>query len=189
MRKKIYYTICIILCLGFALSVLKPDKNKKILEEIVSEWNSRKIILPDTIIYYKYGIELVNFNDSSSYKILCYTNRDGCMSCKLKLSDWKQFINKLNSLPYKVPIIFVMNTDNIMDLRKLLRDENFSYPILIDTKDYVNTINRFPTNPRFQTFLLNQKNEVILIGNPVYSQAIEDLYLTFLKEKAFNINH
>ena len=46
---------------------------------------------------------------------------------------------------------------------------------------------RFPhipfQDPMFQIFLLDEKNEVILVGHPLFNTKVEDALLEMLKEK------
>ena len=41
----------------------------------------------------------------------------------------------------------------------------------------------FSKEPRFQTFLLNQNNEVILIGNPIDNKYLWNLYKQTIMNK------
>lgn len=44
----------------------------------------------------------------------------------------------------------------------------FSYPIIYDYHGTLDSLNQFPKNRIFQTFLLDKDNKVILIGNPIW---------------------
>ena len=56
----------------------------------------------------------------------------------------------------------------------------FDEPVCIDEKDSLNLLNRFPQRMDFQTFLLNEDNQVVAVGNPVYNSKVRDLYLKIL---------
>ncbi|MDR2968690.1 MAG: DUF1573 domain-containing protein, partial [Tannerellaceae bacterium] len=55
--------------------------------------------------------------------------------------------------------------------------ERFDFPVCIDLKDELNKLNLFPSDMTFQTFLLDKDNKVAVIGNPVHSLSVKDLYL------------
>ena len=62
-------------------------------------------------------------------------------------------------------------------MRYILREVAFDLPVCVDTEDRLNKLNHFPADAAFQTFLLDRDNKVVIIGNPVYSVAMKDLYL------------
>ena len=49
-------------------------------------------------------------------------------------------------------------------------------------------MNHFPNQTIFQTFLLNKKNEIEIIGNPIHNTNLKDLYLKFLTKNNYNNN-
>ena len=46
--------------------------------------------------------------------------------------------------------------------------------------DKFNILNHFPSEKAFQTFLLNKKNKIIAIGNPILNPKVKELYLKIL---------
>lgn len=73
--------------------------------------------------------------------------------------------------------LFILDMKNISRMEEILRENRFEYPVVIDTRGNLNRLNRFPTDTRFQTFLLDKENRVLIIGNPVYKEAIRDIYI------------
>ncbi len=59
----------------------------------------------------------------------------------------------------------------------LLRQDKFDYPVCIDVNDSFNKLNHLSSIMMFQTFLLNEDNEVIAIGNPIYNPKVKELYV------------
>ena len=43
-------------------------------------------------------------------------------------------------------------------------------------------MNKFNDDPMFQTFLLDQNNKILLIGNPIYNAEIKTLYQNILNK-------
>ena len=76
-----------------------------------------------------------------------------------------------------VPFIFFFQTKNVRELMYILRRDNFSHPVCIDTEDSFNKLNRFPREMMFQTFLVDSENRVKVIGNPIHNLSVKDLYL------------
>lgn len=65
-------------------------------------------------------------------------------------------------------------------MRYVLRRDNFTHPVCVDESDSFNKLNHFPSDVRFQTFLLDKENKVIAIGNPVHNPKIKELYLNII---------
>jgi hypothetical protein len=165
------------------INFISCDKNKKIKESeiIVKEWTGKTVKFPN--------IEPINFhyidyagNDSllrhtitcdKKYKILFYTDSTGCTSCKLSLQVWKKYIKESNS---KVEFLFYFFPKSEEKLLSILVQEQFEHPVYIDINDELNKLNRFPSNPQFQCFLLNKDNNVLAIGNPANNSKIWELY-------------
>ncbi|MCC8096871.1 MAG: DUF1573 domain-containing protein [Tannerellaceae bacterium] len=80
----------------------------------------------------------------------------------------------------EVPFLFFFQSNNYEELYYLFKRERFDHPVCIDSTNEMDRLNNFSYNPTFQTFLLNRANEVILVGNPIYSARMKDLYLKYL---------
>lgn len=72
---------------------------------------------------------------------------------------------------------------DLSEIRELLRRDRFDQPVCIDTGDRLNRANSFPSVFRFQTFLLDKDNRVVIIGNPVHNLVIADLYIDQLSNR------
>ena len=103
----------------------------------------------------------------------------GCMSCKLQLYKWKDFINRLQD----VPVLFYMHPKKVDELQYILEKNFFDYPVCIDVNDSLNKLNHFPTEMEFQTFLLDKNNKVVAMGNPVLNPKVKELYLKIIQGK------
>ena len=76
-----------------------------------------------------------------------------------------------------IPFLFFFQPKDNQELRRILKIDNFSLPVCIDTKDRFNKLNHFPSDMMFQTFLLDKDNKVVVIGNPIHNLKVRDLYL------------
>ena len=180
-----------ILCLFniFIFTSCKDNANKH-FTQLIKEWQGKKIAFPDNPIFITLTSDTVNFQtNKSEYKILIYVDSAGCTSCKLQLDDWKQFLHHIDSvIDGTIPFLCFIHAKNLRDIQYLLKQSSFEYPICFDSKDSLNKLNKFPSHPLFQTFLLNTKNEVEIIGNPIHNPNLKNLYLSkILKETNNNI--
>ncbi|MCD7915804.1 MAG: DUF1573 domain-containing protein [Tannerellaceae bacterium] len=158
------------------------DKKQKEIIRIVSEWQGKEILFPENLIFTQYVKDTVDYRiPESEYKILVFVDSLGCTSCKLQLEKWKTFISEINTIMNgEVPFLFFFQSNNYEELYYLFKRERFDHPVCIDSMNEMDRLNNFSYNPTFQTFLLNRANEVILVGNPIYSARMKDLYLKYL---------
>lgn len=155
------------------------DKTEERIESLVQEWQGKEIKFPDNPIFTQYVKDTVDYQiPASDYKVVMYVDSIGCVSCKLQLPRWKEFIDQVDSVCNKgVPFLFFFQPKDNQELRRILRIDNFSLPVCIDTEDRFNKLNHFPSEMMFQTFLLDKDNKVVVIGNPIHNLKVRDLYL------------
>ena len=172
-----------IMCLWLLASC--SESREKAMLRLVNEWKDKSVIIPVRSVFTVQGKDVVDFNyRDAEYKILVYTDSIGCTSCKLQLPKWKRMIAEVDSLTGgSVPFLFYFHPKDPKELRFYLRRDNFTYPVCFEEDDYINRLNRFPSDMTFQTLLLNKENKVVAIGSPVLNPKIKDLYLEIITGK------
>lgn len=175
--------LCVILLSICLLSC--QNRNKKQAERILNDWMNKEILFPDNLRFSIQGTVGTDFSiHDSEYKIVVYVDSMGCTSCRLHLSEWEKYINHMDSIySDNIQFLFFFFPKNERDIYITLRTGNFKYPVCIDTLDVLNKLNHFPTDMRFQTFLLNKKNQVLAIGNPIKNPQIKELFAQILSGK------
>lgn len=159
------------------------NKKNDDIVHLVKEWGKKDIIFPNDQYFTLYGKDTVLFPEHSQYTILSYVDSAGCISCKLRLPLWKEFIHRLDSsYPRKVSVLLFLHSKNKAELLHILAQDSFDYPVCIDEDDKLNRLNHFPSNMSFQTFLLDKDNKVLAIGNPILNPKVKDLYLKIISE-------
>ena len=174
----------IILLVTIFLSACQ-DKQKEIITLLVKEWQGKQILFPENMVFTRFASDTTNFViPTSDYKVLVFVDSIGCTSCKLQLSRWKEFIRYTDSISQKnIPFLFFFQFDDQWEIHSLLIRENFDKPICLDRSDSLNQLNHFPKDIRFQVFLLDKNNKVVVIGNPVHNPNVKELYLEEISRK------
>ena len=195
MKKIIFFLFLILYCscnnVDRKLETLKGNKlysflhdlnNKRDIKKLVKEWQNKEILFPENMSFAKYGKDTVDFDFwKADYKVLIYIDSMECVGCNLNLLKWKGFMNHIDSVTEKkVSFLYVFNPKTIKDLYKITRKVYFTYPVVADTNDDLNKINKFPKENIFHTFLLNKQNKVCAIGNPIRNPNIKDIYVEIL---------
>lgn len=175
---RVYWKIFLLLMV-FSISCSKKDPT----ENIIREWTNKKIIFPNSLNWVVFDRDTV-CNDlfSQKYKVLIYKDSSFCNECSLHLSEWKSLQNDLNEENLKnVSFLFFINSINRQELYYILKSNNFSYPIIVDEHNEIDALNNFPENPKFQCFLLDEDNRIILVGDPTYNTNLWELYKKIIR--------
>ena len=143
----------------------------------VKEWQGKKIQIPQNIIWKFNGKDTSCYNLlNSSFKILVYVDSVGCTPCKLKVDRWKSLIDSCQQSFLDVSFLFVLHAHDFEEIEMEFLLHDFNYPVIYDPQNYFDRLNHFPQNQLFQVFLLDGENEVLLIGSPITSTQIWELY-------------
>lgn len=171
------YKFLIVLCI-LLFSSCKENK-KDYISHLVAEWQGKEIKFPDNLTFTRFIDDTVNYQISgTNYKIVMYVDSIGCVSCKLQLKEWAKFMSFVDSATSQsIPFLFFFQPKNNDELRSILKYNNYSYPICVDTENHFYKLNHFPSEMMFQTFLLDKDNKVVVIGNPIHNLKVRDLYL------------
>ena len=155
------------------------ESREKHINRLVKEWQKKEIVFPKNPIFTVLMDDTVDFKiKESNRKIVIYVDSSGCVSCKLRLKEWKEFIAYVDSVSGRqIPFLFFFQSKDNKELRYILRRDNFRLPVCVDSQDEFGKLNRFPSEQMFQTFLLDKDNRVKVIGNPIHNLSVKELFL------------
>lgn len=132
----------------------------------------KKLILP-----------LISDNiDTCKFKIVSYINGE-CASCIENIDLWENFFRKMNHKD-SVLIIVYLYSSNYNYLKR-----NYSYftdpfvTVVEDKEKLFPKKNNLSENKVFHTFITDQNNKVLLVGNPILNKNLEALYLKLLNNE------
>lgn len=182
MKKNIFFILAVIM----GLSSCRNSSN-----DILNKFYNSNIIIPNNLELYdtsKIDINSYPYNNSKYKYIVYYDSTTVCTSCNIqKINRWNDLI-EWSSDKTDIKYYFIMSSkknkiSNIL-LRKDLKLISLNYPIYIDSAYLFKKINSsIPDNPKFNTFLLDGDNKVILIGDPIGNPKIEELFKNIILGK------
>lgn len=169
------YTVCVFL----SLLACKSRDGKEDATRLIAAWYGKQIIFPQNPVFTRYVTDTVDFQaEESEFKVLVYMNPTGCTSCQLQLTKWKEFMASIDSASGgRTPFLFYLHPHNLRDVQVAMTQYRFDLPVVIDREDALNSLNHFPENINYQTFLLDKENKVVVLGNPIHHPKIKELYL------------
>lgn len=170
-----------LVCMFLPLFLFSCGNKKENIKELLQVWSQKEIKFPDELIFSVKGKDTVDFSISGKYKILTYVDSIGCISCKLQLGKWKIWMEEVDGESMgSVKFLFFFSPEKRKKFLETLRFENFFHPVCIDDKNRLNQLNHFPSDMTFQTFLLDENNKVLAIGNPIHNPQVKELYLNII---------
>lgn len=159
-------------------------QQNKDIASLLSELKGKEIIIPDSLCPMPPNTN-ITINPIESYGILNYIDSAGCLSCNLRLREWNIFLKELQDKQLQVSPIFIFSSNNkmkIKEIQTLAHNYNVTFPIIIDSLGLINKINKFPSNERLHTFLLNSDHKILAIGNPILNPKIKELFIRIMQE-------
>ncbi len=159
------------------LAMISCSGSNKEQQDIVAEWVGKEIVIPEGLGFQVGNIPVDYDFDAADFKIVTYVDSTGCTGCKMRLPAWDKFLNsfKMNQ-EINVGILMLINTHDRNKIESIVNKFDYYHPIVIDSLNSFKTINDLSDKLEYQTFLLDNDNKIIAIGNPVYNPNIEKLY-------------
>lgn len=171
--KKIIITILIII-------LNSSCNNIKAISNDIEKLKSKAIVIPKDhkmMIFNNDSTNTLTYNEQ--LKLVIYYNSESCSSCALKkLYLWKDYIQLAKSHKGLLQNYFIFNPkhSDLNSLKLYLLSSSIDCPVIVDTLGEFEKLNtHLPDNQMMHTFLLDQDNKVILVGNPIMSSRIEKL--------------
>lgn len=126
-------------------------------------------------------------NTSGEFRMIVYIDSTECSPCTLKyLYDWEPILDSLISYPkYRESIfIFAPSKSECPKVERELNQKNFKYPVYLDTCNaFVKGNRSIPANRMMHTFLIDAKDSVVLVGNPLTNEKVKALLFNFFNNK------
>lgn len=172
------YTLIILFSILFFSCITRKEK----ANSIVKQWIEKEIKFPSSINLTRQD-SLWKLMINKEIKVLTVVDSNSCTECRLKLYDWRKYIEEIDSINLDITFIFIVHAKD-SSLIEIIKEKNkFNYPIFYDYTNKMEQLNHFPKDSRFQTFLLDKNNKVILIGNPIGNSYMWKLYKKVFSEE------
>lgn len=169
------------------LFVACSDRGQQIAKEIKT-LQSKAIKMPSHVLVMQQSkvINKVDDNDKT-LKLIVYTDSVGCTSCAInQINLWSSFIDYADQFKHQLKFYFLFSPvkKDLNSIKSAIACSMFDYPIVLDTlREFEKLNTHLPTNRSLHTFLLDENNNVILVGNPMHNKRIEEMFYKIVEEK------
>ena len=157
-------------------------------KEEIARLQSRPISLPLSRMQATYeGKDTTFVEVADGIKLIVYSDSASCNSCALsKIHFWNDLLDEIRLYGERLNVYFIFSpsTEELANIRLSLSASRFYHPIYVDTSGiFIRENPHLPHNPLFHTFLLDEDNRVVLVGNPLENVRIEELFWKIVKER------
>ncbi|MCC8070799.1 MAG: DUF1573 domain-containing protein [Bacteroidales bacterium] len=124
--------------------------------------------------------DLDSITTSAPYTIIYYIDAKGCIPCKLRLNKWARLVEELRYFAgFKdSQIVFLVHENANKEIKRIFKSEDFDLgTIVVDSGNHCLENNKIPQDILYQTFLVDSTGVITVIGNPLESPDIHDLYI------------
>lgn len=176
--------VYLLACQGTAETKKVDSEWAEAVEQTVKDYIGKTIILPrekfminDSLVKSRMRSD----DHSSKSKIVIFVDAN-CGACLTNFSFWKRFDERLKKLQIKCPIEIYVQVNDADQLRlSVLNKQNITIPCFLDQKAKFVSLNSL-YDARFQAALLDEKNRIVIIGNPMLNPKLEELYFDTLTQ-------
>ena len=164
------------------------QKREAHLKSIVKNCLGEKLIIPDSLRIYapfhNYLADSVQLSNAK-FKIYSHVNAS-CPTCVRDILLWNKIIPSFKKLG--VPVILICESDDNFELFKYIIESgeirNFFYPFFLCVKCNFLTQNGFMKESlHFETVLTSRENSILLVGSPIHSKEMKDIYLNEIQKR------
>lgn len=158
-------------------------KNSKI-EENMFQMLSDTIAIPyDSLLYYsQYGGD-TNYRFHAPYQMVVFLDSMNCSKCTIKmLFEWNELF-KLEK-ERRVEFVYIVSSKDTLGIIEAYNNSALKHGIHLDTCGVFRSRNpHVPSDAMFHTFMIDKNHQVVLVGNPIRSPQIRNLF-----NRIININ-
>ena len=151
------------------------------IEEKISSLQSQpiKLCLDEMRCRNKYGDTIVVDSVKPRYRMVVYVDSSACSPCTLdKMFVWNESIKKARRQGSMLKHVFIVapKPEQIEDAYLSIESNGLDSPVYVDTAYAFRKANpHLPEERMYHSFLLDEKDSVVIVGNPIENPKIDSL--------------
>lgn len=181
LRIVLVFMLSVILCSCGTNEYNKYTKDTK--KEIIRLFDTKLVFPNDLLMVFQDSIRPFSQTELfyTPLKIVTIISGD-CLNCVQSINDWSRITGEFENNT-KVKVFVIVLSDSIEHfIDSYYSKVTIDYPLLIDQNFFMLVNNDLPERLELRTFLLNENNNIILVGNPLIGSTVETLYKNTIKE-------
>lgn len=141
----------------------------------------------DSMIKIEHSTNSITNSINAEYSFIVFTDSNQCSDCTLaKMRDWNTLLELETLSKGKVQFIYIIEPrrkeeHSVIQSAKRI---DLNHSLYIDINHCFKQANRFiPNEAMYHTFLLDENNRIILVGNPLQNKKIGEIALHIIEER------
>ena len=113
------------------------------------------------------------------YRFLVFKDSALCSPCYIKsLGEWESFLSEFKDGDIDLVFVLQPKKREIISAKSVLSNRKYKFPIYLDTTGIFLRMNKhIPQNEIFHSMLLDKKNKVLVIGNPLKNKEVNKIII------------
>lgn len=180
-----HYIICVVITAGCIIAFsLLSCKNSNEVAKNISLMQSRNIILPIDSMKSVFAGQTTD-QQTPKWKLVAFYDMFDCTECSIKKFDamWSPMLNLEQESDDQLQFIFVFSPQrqNSRQVEESLQKIQFNHVIYLDTTGlFLQNNPHIPNLEVYHTFLTNEHDSVVLVGNPAQNEQIRQIMLDII---------
>lgn len=168
-------------------ATLSCDNDKKSVADVLECMQSQPVCLPLSDMQCRYRAADTSVVDTvkSEMRMVVYVDSAECSPCALdKMYHWNDLIDESRKWPGVLDFVFVVapRPSQLEDVYLSIESSGLKRPVYVDTAYQFRKVNpAFPTDSKYHVFLLNNRDSIIMVGNPLNNSSIEKMLWRLVK--------
>jgi len=152
-------------------------------DRLTSYWMNREIYFPARMLCVTQD-SVVNFRvPYHKFSLVTYVDSATCLNNGMLFKEWKEFMEELDTMTtYQMYHHYFLATDDVKRVQGLMKEVGFTHQVSLDTENKFLIYNRFPIDPEYNTFLMDEQRKILCVGSPFYSPEIKEQYKKIIKD-------
>lgn len=169
------------------------DSRYGTIEGLMSQMKETPVNLcQDSMVCLIHDSIVGDFNKHNKMTMVVYSDTSDCSMCYINhLDQWNELL-PLEKKYKGLRFVFIIEarSNEQKSLLNNLTGCNLNHTIYVDNSySFRRNNSNIPEDAAFHTFLLDENNKVILVGNPLHNEKIEKLFYKIIDEKLGTKRH
>lgn len=175
-----------LLIITSSLCICLTSCNEKAkLKRAMSDFMESEIVIPNEIeCIYNRQVDKIKLDTLQQLKLIVYYDSLDCSSCRIShLMDIYPLYDMADTSNFSLLTIFSPKEEDLAEVRNHIVIQNLPIPIYIDADGSFSKLNKsIPSDKRFHSFLIDDNNKPVFVGNPLTNSSLEEVLKTILEE-------
>lgn len=172
-----------ILIIAIILLSIGCNSEKKKTYSILEKMINKKIVFYNNNQYKIEGKDtIIDYVDKKTYKLIVFSDSSSCELCDLHLGEWYLKNKEAKYYNSNFILIIIVQSKDYHSFEHYAHEIYPNFPFIYDPSGIFIKNNELPLEKKYHTFLLNENNEIILVGSPIGNDNVWNLYKKILKE-------